>query len=293
MAKKRILITGKGSYVGTSFIKWVSQWPDEYEVDEISVRGEEWKQYDFSRYDSILHVAGIAHVSADPKMEQEYYRVNRDLAIAVAEKAKREKVKQFIFMSSIIVYGDSGKVGQKKVISKNTVPQPSNFYGDSKLQAEYGIKELEDLEFAVAIIRPPMIYGYNSKGNYSKLSRVARFSPLFPKINNERSVLFVNNLSEFLKQIVDLRFKGVFYPQDSQYVSTSQLVELIAKTHKKKIYSIRLFNPIINLLAFKFNFINKIFGNLVYDKSLSELNLDYCIADLKEAIKIAEGKIVI
>lgn len=97
MNKKRILITGKGSYVGTSFMKWVEQWPKEYDVVEISVRGEEWKQHDFSVYDVVLHVAGIAHVSTDPSMEAEYYKVNRDLTIEVASKAKQDKIKQFIF----------------------------------------------------------------------------------------------------------------------------------------------------------------------------------------------------
>ncbi|WP_020430220.1 NAD-dependent epimerase/dehydratase family protein, partial [Paenibacillus riograndensis] len=96
---RKILITGKGSYIGTSFIKWLQQWPEQYEVEEISVRGEEWKKHDFSIYDVVLHVAGIAHVSADPSKESEYYRINRDLAIEVANKAKQQKVKQFIFMS--------------------------------------------------------------------------------------------------------------------------------------------------------------------------------------------------
>ncbi len=142
MKKKRILITGKGSYVGTNLIAWLKQWPEQYEVNEISVRGDDWKKEDFSIYDSVLHVAGIAHVSADPKLEAQYYKVNRDLAIEVAKFAKDSGVRQFIFLSSIIVYGENSS--EKKVIDRNTNPIPSSFYGNSKLQAEEGIKDFEN-----------------------------------------------------------------------------------------------------------------------------------------------------
>lgn len=164
MEKKRILITGKGSYVGTSFINWVKQWPEQYEVEELSVRGEAWRKHDFSAYDVVLHVAGIAHVSTDPSMEQEYYRVNRDLTIEVASKAKQDGVRQFIFMSSIIVYGSDGKIGEEKIIYEYTVPNPNDFYGRSKLEADVAIQKLNSLHFKVVSVRIPMVYGPNCKG---------------------------------------------------------------------------------------------------------------------------------
>src|SRR5690554_6314995 len=206
---KKILITGKDSYIGTSFEKWLSKWPDKYRVETIDMKSDTWRDNDFSGYDVVFHVAGIAHVSSDPKMEDLYYKVNRDLTIATARKAKNEGVQQFIFMSSIIVYGDSSS--SKRVIDKNTVPTPSNFYGNSKLQAEEGIKHLESDDFKLVVLRPPMIYGKGSKGNYPRLANMAKKIPVFPDIENERSMLHVDNLCEFIKFMIDHEETGFFF----------------------------------------------------------------------------------
>ncbi|WP_341961934.1 NAD-dependent epimerase/dehydratase family protein [Planococcus maritimus] len=283
MEKKKILITGKGSYVGTNLIEWLNQWPNQYEVTEISVRGDEWKKEDFSKYDTVLHVAGIAHVSTDPKMEEQYYKVNRDLTIEVAEYAKIRGVKQFIFMSSIIVYGDSSS--NKRIIDGSTVPKPSNFYGNSKLQAEEGIKKFESGSFNIVVIRPPMIYGKNSKGNYPKLSKAARILPLFPDFNNVRSMLHIDNLSEFLRLIIKNEEQGLFFPQNKEYVKTSEMVKDIAQLHGKDIKLVKIFNFVLKPLIGKVNIINKVFGNLIYDMEISGYKENYQIRNLKESVK--------
>lgn len=283
MSKKRILITGSGSYVGTNLIAWLSQWPEQYEIEEISVRGDEWKKKDFSKFDSVLHVAGIAHVSTDPKMEQQYYEVNRNLTIEVGNYTKAKGVKQFIFMSSIIVYGDSSK--EKKVIDRNTIPKPSNFYGNSKLEAEEGLKFLDSKDFKVAVIRPPMIYGKNSKGNYPKLSKVAKVLPFFPSYDNERSMLHIDNLSEFLRLIIVNEESGLFFPQNREYVKTSELVKNIAQAHGKDIKLVKGFNFIIKIMIRKLSIVNKLFGNLIYDQRISRYKEEYQIRDLKESVK--------
>lgn len=289
MSKRKILITGKGSYVGTNFIKWLEQWPDQYEVVELSVRGTEWKEHDFSIYDVVLHVAGIAHVSTDPSMEQQYYKINRDLAIEVAEKAKKEHVKQFIFTSSIIVYGDSSHINKKRIIDRNTIPQPSNFYGNSKLQAEEGISLLESDDFKVVIVRPPMIYGKGSKGNYPKLASYARKLPLFPDIDNERSMLHIDNLCEFIRLIVENKESGFFFPQNREFVKTSELVKCIADVHGKKMKMIKSFNRIFQLMSGKMGIVDKVFGSLVYETSMSDYKENYRIRNFRESIIITEG----
>jgi nucleoside-diphosphate-sugar epimerase len=230
---KRVLITGKNSYIGTSLKNWLMREPDKYKVDTVDMKDGSWKEKDFSQYDVVFHVAGIAHVSSDPKMEDLYYKVNRDLTIETAEKAKVEGVKQFIFMSSIIVYGDSSS--SKRVIDRNTIPTPSNFYGNSKLQAEEGIKHLESDDFKIVVLRPPMIYGKGSKGNYPKLAKAAQKLPVFPNIDNERSMLHIDNLCEFIKLMIDNKESGLFFPQNKEYVKTSEMVKLIAEVHGKKI----------------------------------------------------------
>ncbi|SFQ27364.1 UDP-glucose 4-epimerase [Desemzia incerta] len=284
---KKILITGKNSYVGNSVEKWLLKEPDDYKVDKISLRNDDWKYEDFYQYDSILHVAGIAHVSSDPKMEELYYQVNRDLTIEVANKAKFEGVKQFIFMSSIIVYGDSSS--NKRLIDKETIPTPSNFYGDSKLQAEEGIKHLESDNFKVVIVRPPMIYGKDSKGNYPRLVKLAKATPIFPDYVNERSMLYIDNLCEFLKLMVDNKETGLFFPQNAAYVKTSELVKIISEISGKRIFMTKKFNRIIRFCS-RIEIINKVFGNLIYDKCLSNYTKgNYQIRSLRESIEMTES----
>lgn len=287
---KNILITGANSYIGVSFEKWIKQCNAEYSIDTIDMQSEMWKEYDFSHYDAVFHVAGIAHVSTDPKLEDLYYKVNRDLTIEVAQKAKNQGVKQFIFMSSIIVYGDSSHINKRRVINKDTVPTPSNFYGNSKLQAEEGILPLSDDKFKVAVLRPPMIYGKGSKGNYPKLAKIARKLPFFPDVDNERSMLHIDNLCEFIRLIIKNEESGVFYPQNEEYVKISELVKEIAKVHGKNIKTTKLFNPILRGMGNFIGLVNKAFGNLVYEKGMSEYKDDYRIRNFKESIEVTEGE---
>lgn len=286
---KKILITGADSYIGNSFEQWMSQWPEKYEITTVDVKNDDWKDEDFSQYDSIFHVAGIAHVDAKANMEELYYKVNRDLTIEVATKAKTDGARQFVFMSSIIVYGDSGEIGNKRIITSDTVPTPSNFYGNSKLTAEKGIMPLGSDEFKITILRPPMIYGKGSRGNYPKLAKLARKLPIFPDIDNERSMLHVDNLCEFVRLTIDHEEVGIFFPQNQEYVSTSEMVYLIGKVHNKKIKLTKVFNPILRVLAKKISLINKVFGNLVYDISMSDYDkANYRVRNFKESIENTE-----
>ena len=283
---KRILITGKDSYIGLNFKKYLEQYPNDYYVEELDVRDDTWKEYDFSTFDVVYHVAGLAHSTPDENQRELYYRVNTDLTYEVALKAKESKVKQFIFMSSIIVYG-SGTIGEDRVITKDTTLTPDNFYGDSKKQAEIKIKPLEDENFRIVIVRPPMIYGPQSKGNYPLLAKFARKTPIFPTLKNQRSMLFLGNLMEFIKLMIDDEERGIFLPQNKEYVSSYELIKIISQINNHKIWFTGLFNPFIRLLN-KQVYINKVFGNLTIDKELSRYKDNYNIYTLEESIKITE-----
>ncbi|OZM56403.1 NAD-dependent epimerase [Lottiidibacillus patelloidae] len=282
----KILITGKSSYIGNRFEVWLNKDTTKYKIQKITVRDESWKKYNFKGFDTVLHLAGIAHVSRDPKMEDLYYKVNRDLTIEIAKKAKAEGVRQFIFMSSIIVYGDGST--EKQVIRKDTTPKPSNFYGDSKLQAEKGINELEDDHFKVVIIRPPMIYGKGSKGNYPKLAKVAKMVPAFPDIDNQRSMLHVDNLCEFIKLLIDNNDSGLFFPQNSEYTKTSEMVRLVGEVHGRKVRLTKGLNFLINPFIGRVEILNKMFGNLVFDMDMSNYKQDYRVNSLVDSIKETE-----
>ncbi|MDN6834595.1 MAG: sugar nucleotide-binding protein [Lactococcus lactis] len=274
---KRILITGENSYVGNSFEKWVEESGKDYVIDKISLKGISWEKHDFSKYDVIFHVAGIAHTDVS-KVSKEtkalYYRVNCDLAIKTAKKYKEDlngKVGQFIYMSSIIVYGLETNLTKKRIITSETEPNPSNFYGDSKLKAEQKLQPLGNKNFKIVVLRPPMIYGKKSKGNFPVLIQLANRLPFFPAIKNERSMLFMGNLCVYLKQIIEKQSSGIFFPQNNEYVSTTEMVRLIAKAQNKKIHITRYFNWLIKLLSFFpgriGNLVNKAFGSLIYEHS--------------------------
>lgn len=259
---KNILITGANSYVGTSFEKWLSQWPDKYHVDTIDMIDGEWRKKSFAGYDAVFHVAGIAHRKETQANAHEYYEINRDLAVETAKKAKQDGVSQFIFMSTMGVYGMLAGV-----ITKDTMPNPRTHYGKSKLQAEEQIRELSDDSFKVVILRPPMIYGKNCTGNYAKLSRFAKESWFFPNINNKRSMLYIDNLSEYVRRTIDGMYSGIYLPQNEEYVCTAQLVKEITHIHNKKIALIKLFNPIIKFLIGRIDVISKLFGDCVYERT--------------------------
>ena len=293
---KRVLITGANSYIGMSFEKWIEENCSTVETTTQDMIGNAWKEADFSKYDAIFHVAGIAHADVGKVTEEQktlYYKVNTDLTVECAKKAKAEGIKQFVFMSSIIVYGESAGIGKERVITKETPLTPANFYGDSKVKAEEGLLELVDDNFKVVILRPPMIYGKGSKGNYPLLAKMASKLPFFPNVKNQRSMLYIGNLCKFISLMIVNEENGIFYPQNREYVETSQMVKCIAGVKNKRIRLTKLFNPLLKLLGAiggKFGgLVNKAFGNMVYEKEMSSYREEYQIYDLDESIRLTEG----
>lgn len=280
---KKILITGANSYIGVSFENWMKQF-DGYDIDTVDMIDGTWREFDFSKYDVVFHVAGIAHSDPKPEMKDLYYKVNTELAVETAEKAKQSGVGQFIFMSSIILYGSNNYY-----IDKNTQPMPKNFYGDSKLQADIRLQRLKCDSFNVVCIRPPMIYGKGSKGNYPRLSALAKKTPVFPDVHNKRSMLHIDNLCEFVRLMIDNNESGIFYPQNKEYVNTAELVKTIAAVSGKKVITTQLFNFVLKPLSKKVTTFNKLFGDMVYDKSMSDYaDWAYCVNDFEKSIMCTE-----
>ncbi|MGF3182945.1 NAD-dependent epimerase/dehydratase family protein [Facklamia sp. P12934] len=284
---KKVLITGKDSYIGTSFIKYCKENNYDLIIDEVDTRNDKWKQADFSQYDVVFHVAGIAHANAKKSQSDLYYKVNTDLTIEIANHAKKNGVKQFIFMSSIIIYSSSKLINGE--ITKDTIPYSKDPYGDSKIKAENGIIPLSDENFKVVILRPPMIYGPNSKGNFPKLVRLAKLTPIFPKFENKRSILFIDNLNELINIIIQKNCEGTFFPQNSEYIKTIDIVDSISKIYGRKIFYTSFFNPIIENLK-NFSLFSKIFGSLYYSKVMSQYKINYQIICYEESIKRTEKK---
>ena len=286
---KKILITGAGSYVGESVRRYILSTSSDFLIDAVDTMGDNWKKADYSQYDVVYHVAGIAHVNADPKMEALYYKVNRDLTIEVAKHAKAAGVKQFIFMSSQIVFHESQSL-KTEVLTASTKENPNGFYGDSKLQAELGIKPLEDENFKVCILRPCMIYGPNAKGNFPRLAKLACKTPIFPCWHNKRSMLYIDNLAEFVKQAVLRELSGTYYPQNRELADTVEIIRFFAKAAGHRIWITRLLNPFVWLGSFVLQPINKMFATYYYDPEMSKMDFDYQLVSFEESLKrVAES----
>lgn len=290
---KKVLITGAGSYIGTKVQNWLDAAFDGdtklFEVDAVDTIDNHWKHADFSKYDVVYNVAGIAHVKASKGEGPLYYAINKDMVIEIAKVAKAAGVKQFIHMSSMIVYKEV-KTLEGKQIHKDTEPAPNGFYGDSKLQGELGVQALADDGFKVCIMRPPMIYGPGCRGNFPRLVWLAQKTPIFPEWHNKRSMLYIDNLCEFVKQLILHEVDGTVYPQNAEYADTVEIIRYYAKTNGKKVWITKLFNPLIWLFGDHVRALGKMFSNSTYDMEMSKYPFEYHVVNLQDSFKGIEAK---
>lgn len=282
---KKVLILGKGSYIGEALKCWLEQYPEKYDVSIVSTLDGEWKKADFSGLDSVVDFAGIAHINHIKKsMEELFYSVNRDLTVEMGKYAKEHGVRQFVFFSSMNVYGDSCN----NITDRNKV-NPTSFYGNSKLQGDVGLWKLQDDSFQVASLRPPFVYGKGCTGNYNTISKIAKMTPVFPDFKNKKSMIYIDNLCEFVRLIIDDGVGGIFTPQNKELVSTADLVREIAKISNRKIWFTKLFNwciPVGNKIIRQ---IRRAFGNDCYDLKLSDYyDFKYCVVDFAESVRRTE-----
>lgn len=282
-----MLITGAHGFISQAVQSHLADDPA-FHVDTVSLRTSDWRSMNLARYDCILHTAGIAHVRSDAKLSEEYGRINHQLTVEVAKKAKADGVKQFIFLSSMIVFGEAAPAGVRRRITQDTVPAPANPYGHSKLDAENDLRRLEDDHFVVAILRPPMVYGTGCKGNYNTLVKLARKLPIFPEFHNERSMLYVENLAELIRLIALRRDRGTFHPQDDEPRSVSDIVRVICAAHGKTMHFSRALSPLVRLVGQR-GLARRAFGDMVYDSKMSIYPENYRIVRFEEAIRRTEG----
>ena len=275
---KKILITGANSYIGTSFEKYIADnFGNDYQVDTLDMIGDAWRKADFSGYDSIFHVAGIAHQKETKENSHLYYEVNCDLAVETAQKAKADGIGHFVFLSSMSVYGmETG------VITAQTEPDPKSNYGRSKLMAEQRISPLAADDFTVCIMRPPMVYGKDCKGNFAKIKKLVEKLPIFPRVSNERSMIYIDNLSAFVHECIVQKRGGVCLPQNDEYVSTVDLAKEISKVLNKKMFFDPLTGLAVKILRHFHPTFKKAFGSLTYVKDVSA---KYSVVSNEESIR--------
>ena len=264
--QRKVLIIGEHSYIGNSFKEYVTKnhfIDSKIQVEMVGAKNGQWEKKDFSQYDVILHVAAIVHQKEKLDKKQLYIDVNTKFPILVAQKAKKAGVKQFIFLSTMAVYGNV-----EGAITEKTPLKPVTMYGKSKLLAERKLQELSSEQFKVAIVRPPMVYGKGCPGNYKRLEKLAKYCPVFPDVDNKRSMIHIENLCEYLYLIIEREKIGIGLPQNFFLIKTADLFCRIRTSFNKRAYRTSIFNSIIFLFIKKSNIFSKMFGDCYYQKNL-------------------------
>ncbi|CUH92846.1 NAD-dependent epimerase/dehydratase family protein [Herbinix luporum] len=283
----KVLITGKDSFIGRNLKEGLEN-TGEFTVDELDMENEQWQNYDFAPYDTVIHVAAIVHKKKKKIPWETYYQVNTILPYKVAKKARKSRVKQFIFFSSMAVYGQGKKLPFGNIIDEKTGLKPKNYYGKSKLEAEYRLQQLNSEDFKVSIVRPPNIYGYGCPGNYiSSFVKLAKLTPVIPVVytDSKQGFLYIENLCNFIYQIVTEKRSGIFHPQDGEGISTFTFLSEIAGMSNKKVCYSHVLGKVINYLS-KIPIVIKVFGGVSYSSSLANYPYNnYSKVDLREALK--------
>lgn len=276
---KKILICGAGSYIGGSFEQYMAQFGGEYSIDTLDMQDAAWREHSFSGYDCVYLVAGIAHRKETKENAHLYYEVNRDLAIEVAKRAKDAGISQLIFLSSMSVYGV-----ERGVITPATSPAPKSNYGRSKLEAEEGMAALCDENFKICTLRPPMVYGKGCRGNFGTVVALVRKLPFFPKVKNQRSMIYIDNLSLFVKIAIDRGLSGLYFPQNREYVNTSEMAGIIAERLEKKCPRSALLGLGAKMAIPFVGMAKKAFGTLIYQDT-EVLDFEYAVISSDEGVR--------
>ena len=287
MTKKTLMITGASGFIGSNFIE---RYKDKYNIIPVDLLKIKPEEIDFRGVDTVLHLAALVHQMKGAPREK-YFEVNTELTRRVAEEAKKQGVRHFVFYSTVKVYGYDGDLYNHNIIlNEESECKPMNDpYGESKWEAEKILRRLEDDNFKIGIIRPPMVYGKGVKGNMESLIKLVKMLPILPfnYDKNRRSLVNIENLMYLTALVIDKEASGVFLPLDEKNISLKEIVEGIEKAYNLKRINIPMIQPVFWLLTkLKPNIMVRLFGTLQFDNQLTKEKLGY-IAKVKyvEGIK--------
>ncbi|MFW3426688.1 NAD-dependent epimerase/dehydratase family protein [Aliarcobacter butzleri] len=274
----KLLITGSNGFIGNYFI---NKYKNKYDIKTFSFLKDDINRLDCNSIDIVFHLSAIVHQMGGASIS-EYEKINVTQTIELAKKAKESGVKHFVFMSTVKVYGEE----TNSIYTENTVCNPEDDYGKSKLKAEHELQKLEDENFKISIIRTPIVYGYGVKANIKNLISLVNKVPVLPfgKIKNKRSMVYIGNLCHLVDEIITQEKKGIFLASDDKPFSTSKLIELIAKNLDKKIYLIKIpfFESLLKIL--KPSFHKRLYGSLEIDNTITKEKLN-----LKNPYSVEDG----
>ena len=251
---KKVLITGASGFIGSYLKEHLSG----YEISILSLRNPNWKDQPIDA-DVVIHCAGLAH-SKKRLPRERYMDVNCLLTKELLEHSFQHKVSHFIFLSTMLVYGE-GNIG---AIGPDSKINPMSDYADSKVCAEEVISKYKNIKST--ILRLPLVYGDKLKGNLASLGRLASISPLFLNINNSRSILMIEDLPKLIERIIDENIVGILHP-DSSVQSTKDLYQSL-RGYKRTLY-LPLPQTISIWLIRHNRFFAKLLGDAFYEEPIS------------------------
>jgi len=274
----KILLTGSSGFIGSYF---QDNYGDKNDISTFSFQHDDLDKLNLTQIDTIIHLSALVHQMGGAN-EEEYERINVVSTIALAQKAKQNGVKQFIFMSSVKVYGEESD----RPYSENTKCEPKDDYGKSKLEAEKQLMKMQDDSFIVSILRTPIVYGVGVKANIQNLIKLVGKVPILPfgGIENRRSMVYIGNLCKLIDKLCETQLSGIFLAGDDRPISTTKLIELIAKELDKTIYLVKIpfFEPLLK--SFKPSFHKRLYESLEVDNRLTKE-----ILNMKNPYSVEQG----
>ncbi|MBE0497146.1 MAG: NAD-dependent epimerase/dehydratase family protein [Campylobacterales bacterium] len=266
---KKLLITGSNGFVGNYFR---NEHESKYSMETFSFLKDDIGTLDCTNIDAIFHLSALVHQMGGAS-EDEYEKVNVAQTLYLARKAKEAGVGQFVFMSTVKVYGEESD----ETYTEYSTCKPLDAYGRSKRKAEEELLKLETENFKISIIRTPIVYGAGVKANIQSLTRLIQKLPVLPfgGIQNKRSFVYVGNLCHLVNEVLLQQKGGIFLASDNAPLSTTRLCELITQGLGKKVWLIKIpfFETIVKKL--KPAIYQRLYGNLEVDNTASKnmLNL--------------------
>ena len=181
--------------------------------------------------------------------------------------------------STIRVYGEHGFFSeQTDILSEISDCNPDDAHGKSKLLAEKEVLSLEDNQFKVTAIRPPIVYGEDCKGNFEKLRKLIKLLPFLPfdYTNNKRSIISIDNLLSFTELVIDKQVRGILIPQDKNQYSIKQLIQMISKDLNKKVFLFKIPKFLFSLLKkIEPKTMRSLYGTLIFDSNITNKKTNF------------------